>query len=131
MDFLKAQLARIQQQLGGLSASQKMLAGSLVVIMVMTLFWWSTYAGRSETAILLDQPMTPDEIQPIIGHLEARGVKYTTAGDRIRVPADQRSALIAGLLYADLMPADTNKAFDEMIAKSGPFDTEKRSERMW
>ena len=47
MDFLKTQLARIQQQLGGLTASQRMLSGTLVVIMVMTLYWWTRYASSS------------------------------------------------------------------------------------
>ena len=37
MDFLRSQLARIQQQLGTLNASQKMLTFSLVALMVMTL----------------------------------------------------------------------------------------------
>ena len=36
MDFFKSQLDRIQQQLAGLNASQKMLVACLVVIIVMT-----------------------------------------------------------------------------------------------
>ena len=48
MDVLKKQFDRIQQQLSGLSASQKMLTASLVAIMVMTFLWWGHYAGSSE-----------------------------------------------------------------------------------
>ena len=37
MDFLKVQFNRIQEQLAGLTATQKMLVFSLLTIMVMTL----------------------------------------------------------------------------------------------
>jgi len=39
---------RIQQQLAGLNSSQKMLTGTLVAIMLMTLLWWGHYAGTAE-----------------------------------------------------------------------------------
>ena len=65
MDFLKSQLDRIQQQLAGLNASQKMLTGSLIVIMVMTLFYWGRYAGSPEMEPLLDQQF---KIRLIINH---------------------------------------------------------------
>ena len=48
MDLLKKQLEKIQQQLAGLSASQKMLTASLVAIMVMTFVFWGRYASNSE-----------------------------------------------------------------------------------
>ena len=48
MDLLKKQLEKIQQQLTGLSASQKMLTASLVAIMVMTFVFWGRYASNSE-----------------------------------------------------------------------------------
>ena len=54
MDYFKSQLDRIQQQLGGLSASQKMLTASLVAIMVMTLVWWGRYAGDAEMSPVFD-----------------------------------------------------------------------------
>ena len=44
MDLLKKQFDRIQQQLAGLNASQKMLTMSLLAIMVMTFLWWGKYA---------------------------------------------------------------------------------------
>ena len=55
MDFLKTQLERLQAQFALLTASQKMLSVSLVAIMVMTLAWWSRYAGTAEMQPLLEQ----------------------------------------------------------------------------
>ncbi|HMO27103.1 MAG TPA: hypothetical protein PKB10_12630, partial [Tepidisphaeraceae bacterium] len=65
MDTLRQQLLRIQQQLNGLSASQKMLTASLLAIMVMTILWWARYAGTAAMEPLLDQSMTAEEIARI------------------------------------------------------------------
>src|SRR5688572_6455901 len=65
MDFVKSQFDRIQQQLNGLTPSQKMLTGTLVTIMVMTLVWWGKYAGQPEMAPLLSQPLTDAEVSRI------------------------------------------------------------------
>ena len=58
MDFLKAQLARLQHQFDQLTASQKMLSVSLVAIMVMTLLWRGRYAGQPEMEPLLSIPLS-------------------------------------------------------------------------
>ena len=62
MDLLKSQLDRIQRQLAGLTASQKMLTAALVAIMVMTLIWWGRYAGEAEMEPVLDQAFSQDDI---------------------------------------------------------------------
>ena len=62
MDFFKAQIARIQEQLAGLSATQKMLTASLLAIMVMTLLWWSHWAAEPEMEPVLDQALSQEEI---------------------------------------------------------------------
>lgn len=131
MDLLKSQLARIQQQLGQLSASQRMLAMALVAIMVLTLLWWSSFAARSEMEALLPQSLTPDEMTSIRAHLEANGVKYTTVGDRIHVPSSQKMKLLGELSYAGALPANIKNAFEEMITKSGPFDSTSKQDRLW
>ena len=131
MDVLKSQLARIQQQLGQLSASQKMLAMSLVVIMMMTLLWWGNFAASSELESLLPQSLAPDEITTIRTHLENNNVKYQLVGDRIHVPAGQKFKLLAELGYAGALPKDIKNGFEEMISKSGPFDSTTKQDRMW
>src|SRR2546421_325471 len=53
MDFLKSQSGRLQQQFAQLTASQKMLSVSLVIIMAMTLVWWGRYAGQAGLAPMI------------------------------------------------------------------------------
>ena len=74
MEFLKSQLARVQEQFSHLTASQKMLAAALVVITVMTLYWWTTFAGKAEMEVLFDQPMSSDQIAQAIAQLRAANI---------------------------------------------------------
>lgn len=126
MEFLRAQWARLQQQLAGLSPSQKMLAGALVVIMIMTLAWWGLFAGKAEMEALLDQPMTQEELGAIRARLSSQGITSKVVGDRLHVPADRRFDALAELSLSQLMPMDTRNAFDELIAKSNPFWSTKQ-----
>jgi flagellar M-ring protein FliF len=131
MEFLKSQLGRIQEQLGGLTASQRMLAGSLVVIMVMTLFWWSTYAGRAEMEAVVDQATSRDDLAMMIASLDAQGIPNKVVGDRLHVPADRKIQAWGVLSLGQLLPRDTQNALDAMLQRSGPFDSPAKSDRLW
>ena len=116
MDVIKSQLLRIQQQLSGLSASQKMLVAALVTIMVMTMLYWARYAGTAEMEALLDQPFTADEISRVTTKLASRGIRYQVNGDRVMVPTDRKYEALADLSYEQLLPRNTETGFD-IIAK--------------
>jgi flagellar biosynthesis/type III secretory pathway M-ring protein FliF/YscJ len=129
MDALKQQLLKIQQQLAGLSASQKMLTASLVVIMIMTLFYWARFAGSSEMAVLIDSPMTAEDLGTIKNALAGRNIKYEVQGDRILVPEDKRFEIIADLGYAQALPRNEASGFDSIISKLTPFDPQSKTDR--
>lgn len=123
MDVLKAQLARMQQQLAQLSASQKMLAMSLVALMVLTLLFWGRYAGTADMEAVLDQPLKPDEITRITSQIRSKGISYKIVGDRIMVPADQRIDVLADLSYMQLVPNDTRSTYDEILKRVNPWSS--------
>ena len=70
METLRAQLLKIQQQLSGLTVSQKMLTASLVAIMVMTIVWWARYAGTAEMEPVLDQSLSASDMGQIKAALD-------------------------------------------------------------
>src|SRR5687767_10803392 len=113
MDFLKGQLDKIQQQLGGLNASQKMLSGSLVAIMVMTLLWWGRYAAVAEMEPVLEQAFSDGNVGPAQMLLKSNGISTRSENGRILVPADKLEEAVASLAFAGLMPTDSASAFDE------------------
>lgn len=126
MDFIKSQFDRIQQQLSGLTASQKMLSAALVAIMVMTLWWWGNYAGTPEYAPLLDQPMTAEDIGAMRTQLKLAGIEHQVTDDKILVPPDKKMDALGFLGYANALPKNTSSGFDQMIKQLTVFDGQER-----
>src|SRR4051794_29063077 len=123
MDALKAQLLKIQQQLSGLSASQKMLTASLVAIMVMTMIWWGRYAGTAEMVAVLDQALSGEQTQQIKLALDAAHIPAKIVGDRVMVDAESKYAAVAALAMGDALPSNASTAWDEMIKQMSPWDS--------
>lgn len=121
MDYFKSQLDRIQQQLGGLSASQKMLTASLVAIMIMTLVWWGRYAGEAEMTPVLDTALSSNDAGNIERTLRGANIPVKISGDRVLVPTDRRDEAIAMLSIADALPTESADAFDDLAKKMNPF----------
>ncbi len=131
MDFLKNQLDRIQQQLAGLNASQKMLTGTLVAIMIVTLIWWGRFASEPEMMPLLDMPMAAEDLARIPDHLRAKGIPATVIGDKIYVPAKQHRHALADLTYARMLPKNTSAAFDRILNQMTMFDSPSKQQALW
>jgi flagellar biosynthesis/type III secretory pathway M-ring protein FliF/YscJ len=121
MDVVKNQLARIQQQLSGLTPSQKMLTAALVAIMVMTLLYWGRQAGTAEMAPVLDQPIAKGDISAIVAQLKRTGIDARVDADRVLVPADRVHEALAELAYSSLLPENSETGFDQMVAKLSPW----------
>jgi flagellar biosynthesis/type III secretory pathway M-ring protein FliF/YscJ len=107
VDVIKAQLARIQQQLGALTASQKMLAAALVAVMLMTLAMWGRYAGTAEMEPVLEQTLQPDVLSRITAELRAKGIEYKVVNEKVLVPTEKKLEALANLSYAQVVPDDT------------------------
>lgn len=131
MDFIKAQFDRIRQQLTGLTASQRMLIGALVVIMIMTLVFLGKYAGAPEMTPLLEQSLSSDELGRINSYLEGKGITTQISGDRLMVPKDRQYAILADLGYSQMLPRDTKTGFDFISKNMSTWDSESRSEKLW
>jgi flagellar biosynthesis/type III secretory pathway M-ring protein FliF/YscJ len=131
MDVLKAQLDRIQRQLAGLTATQKMLTAALVAIMAITVVWWGKYAGESETVPLSSQSFSAAELGRISDQLDRKNYRYTVSGDKILVPAEQRVQILAYLIYSKAMPRGTHQAMEEILKQRNVFDSETTTERIW
>lgn len=99
MDFLKSQFDRIQAQISALTPTQKMLTGTLVAIMVMTLVWWSRYAGTADMEAILDQALTQEDIGRIEATLSQKSIDYKIVNDRILVATDHKIEALAILAY--------------------------------
>jgi flagellar biosynthesis/type III secretory pathway M-ring protein FliF/YscJ len=131
MEFLKAQITRIQEQLAGLSATQKMLVVSLLTIMVMTLLWWAHWAAEPEMSPLLDQSLSQDELGAIATNLQAQAIPYKTVGDKVFVPADRKVEVLAILGYSQALPRNFDQGFDEMTKQMNWLDPPDKTDKMF
>lgn len=123
MEMIKAQLLRIQQQLAGLTATQKMLTASLVAIMLITLVWWSKSAGTSDFEPVVSSTMNADEASKVLGTLRGNGISEAIiTNGQVMVPSDRKAEAVAMLAYNDVMPSQANPA-DEILKLIGPFDS--------
>ena len=131
MDFLKAQLDRIQQQLAGLNATQKMLTVALVAIMVITVVWWGKYASEAEMVPLLKQTLSDTEIAQMQAALDVRGIRYEISGGTILVHSDQRLAAMSALTFAKALPHISDDGFKDLVSQINPFLSESQVGKFW
>ena len=132
MDFLKDQGQKIREQLSGLSPSQRMLAGSLVVIMVMTLVWWSRYAGTSEMVALLEQDFSDENLSQVTRLLNRERIPYKLVGKRVQVPVDRQFEAIAHLGFDQLLPQDTSSGWEQIIEKmDSPWNPQSKQDEVF
>jgi len=122
MDFLKSQFDRIQAQISALTPTQKMLTGTLVAIMVMTLMWWSRYAGTAEMEPVLNQALTQEDMTRMEATLAEKNIEYKEASDRLLVPTERKREALSVLGFNGVLPKDTASGFDEEIKQLSPWD---------
>jgi flagellar biosynthesis/type III secretory pathway M-ring protein FliF/YscJ len=123
MDFVKNQIQKIQQQLAGLTASQRMLTAALVVIMVMTLLYWGRYAGTADMEPLVPQSLDSNAIGAITANLKGNKIPYEVQGDKVLVPSERKFEALAGVTYAKALPRNATISMEDPTAKLTPFSS--------
>lgn len=113
MEQIRRSLAKIQQYLGRLSASHRLLIGSLVVIMLMALFLVSQYAGKQKLVELLPGASAED-IAKAKNFLDEADIPYTPVGGTIKVAIENKGRAIASLAQAGQLPADKSILFSNL-----------------
>jgi flagellar biosynthesis/type III secretory pathway M-ring protein FliF/YscJ len=123
----RQQLHRMSEQLAGLSASQKMLAGSLIAIMVMTLVGWGQWAATPEMVPILDRTMSIEEISRIRSELVRAGISPRVVSNRVMVPAERHVEALAVLGEAQALPTNSVDAWNEIFKQSSLWEGPEKS----
>src|SRR5262245_52692232 len=116
MDQLRRLLAMLQKNLAKLSISHKLLIGSLVVIMLMTLFLVSQYAGSPKMVELLPGA-SADAQQKAQAYLVSAGLPHENTSGKIMVPAEKQLAIMAALAEAGRLPEDSAVTFRNVVER--------------
>lgn len=132
MDAFKQQLQRIQEQLSGLTGTQRMLVFSLVTVMVLTLLLWSRYAATPDMVPLLTQAVGPQDQARIHTALAARNIRFRDSGATVMVSPDDLNSAIAAVASENAFPTDsTGKTLSSILDRMTPFDSQSKSSEYW
>ncbi|TVS01890.1 MAG: hypothetical protein EA423_09610, partial [Phycisphaerales bacterium] len=127
MEQLRKALDRMKRELGRLTATQRMLIGSLGVILLMTLFLVSQYAGGRPMVEL----MAADGQQETIHILRASDVRAEMRDGKVFVPPESRRFALAALAERGALPDDTRILFDNLIDRQSWTNSREQNEQMY
>ncbi len=131
MGTLQRILSQIKNQLAGLTMSQKLLIGTLAVIMVGIVFGVITYSAKPEMVELLPgNSWTAEDIGNVKAHLDGRHT-YEMSGSQIMVPAEQAFEIRGELAAEQALPKDTTLAFAKLADANDFMRTDRSNERLW
>lgn len=131
MDQLRQVLETIRKHLGGLGASQKLLLGSLAVILVMTLGFIALYAGTPRMVELLPG-IAPESQRSAANFLAAANIKHEIGADgKLKVPAEREVQARAMLAENGKLPGDKSIMFDTLIEKQSWINSRQQNEQLY
>lgn len=131
MQSLQRTIQTIIEQMKTLPPTAKMLVGSLMVILVMSLFLVSLYAGQPALVPLgLKSTLTPDARAKAISYLEMRNIKYSEEGGDLLVPAEQKYTILAQLTENQLIDADQIN-FDRLMTDESLIRTRDQNRQRY
>jgi flagellar M-ring protein FliF len=116
MGQLQRMLEQIRDQLGGLQLSHRMLLASFVVIMLMTLFVVTQYAG-SRQFVELAPGLTTEQQSQAIQYLSINNIEYKQVNGELRVPIERRYGVLGQMQQSGALPDDTTLLFDSVLEK--------------
>ncbi len=130
MDFLRKYLNTIRAQLAGLSISQKLTIGLLIVIIAGTIYFSVVSSAKPDMVTLIPQSLSAEEINRAEMALKGK-YEYQVQGDKILVPADKAYEIRGELFAEQALPKDTSTAFAALVRDSNLLETDGMSTRRW
>lgn len=111
MEQIRQAMANIQRSMGGLTATHKLLFGSLAVIAAMTLFLVSQYAAKPAMVDFTSLNADSATLQT----LKTAGIDASVVDGKVMVPKGSEYAALSLLGEAGLLPGNTEILFNNLI----------------
>ncbi len=131
MEQLRRILGTIGASLSKLTATQKLLVASVAVILLMTLFLVSQYAGRAQYRALMPG-QTPEAQQSAARLLATSQIKYTmsTAGE-VQVAPDEHDRAMAVVAQSGQGPANIEGIFDNLYKAQNWINSKEQNRQIY
>jgi flagellar biosynthesis/type III secretory pathway M-ring protein FliF/YscJ len=111
MEQIRQAMANIQRSMGGLTATHKLLFGSLAVIAAMTLFLVSQYAAKPAMVDFTSLNADSATLQA----LKTAGIDASVVDGKVMVPKGSEYAALSVLGESGLLPGNTEILFNNLI----------------
>lgn len=121
MEFLKKSWAQTQAFLSQLSVTARWLIGCLLIIFLLIGWVLLQYAAKPDLV-----PITHFAVErqsEVVARLKRAGILVRTDSGQLQVPSDRYDEAMVILVSSDLLAADTAAAFDDMIARQSPWQS--------
>ncbi len=125
-------LQSIRTYIGGMGASQKLLIGSLAVVMVMTLFLIHQYAGGPATVELLGKAAPADQQARAAAYLQAANMPFTRDDKTgsVMVPVHMQRTILAQMSQEGQLPTDNRLLFDSLVERQSWMKNTQQNQQM-
>ncbi len=121
MELLKRSWLQIQAFLSELSVTARWLMGCLLIILILVGWLLMQYVAKPELVPITQ--FAGDRQAEAIARLQRSGIPVHTQGGQLQVPADLYDQAMVTLVSSDLMATDTAAAFDDLIARQSPWQS--------
>jgi flagellar biosynthesis/type III secretory pathway M-ring protein FliF/YscJ len=135
---------RLQRALADLSPARRLLAGTLVAVMIATGGWAISRAVSSSRGLsgdagamepVLDQVFVDADIARIVKHLDTRGVGHQVENGKVLVAANERLDVLSDLFYVGILGGNASGTksggFDALVRQMSPLDPPSKTDKMF
>lgn len=128
MEPIRRAMSTAREYLGKMTASQKLLVGSVAVIAAMTLFLVGQYTSRPD---MVDLFPTGDAAlqQTTLTALNEAGIPAELKSGRVVVPAAYRSMAVSKLAEAGALPNDTTLLFANLLDRQSFYYSKQQNDQ--
>jgi flagellar M-ring protein FliF len=130
VDQLRSALATIQKYLGGMTPSQKLLIGSLAVIMLMTLFLVSQYAGKQNMVAVWPGASSEDH-QRALTFLQNANFPVVDRGGQPYVAAERRLDATAALTQGGQSATNSAVVFENILKSQNWMNSREQNRQIY
>ena len=134
----QTRFAWVARYLAGLSAGQKLTAGTLIVVMIATAVWFSnggSGASRAPKAggweVLLDQPFTEANVNSIVDRLRTSSIPCQLRNGKIYVPAERKLDALSDLYYSAVLTGPSEGGFDTLVKQMSAWDAPSKTDKLF
>ena len=130
MRALQRIIDNIVAQMTKLPATARLLIGSLMAVLVLSLFLVAQLTGQP-SMMPLPVNLNDDTARArAISYLDSAAIPHEQRGGELLVPSEQRFAIVAKLLDAEALNPDQIN-FEKLIQQDSPFLTRQQHDRRW